>query len=221
MLHPIVNKFKTQYINAVTAAIVFEWQRLQRFITFYEKLSICYLKAAQIKELQRKEAEMKVSVEEAYEIWWEKVEKLRNKFCRETRLIGYEKEDLEQECYFLFREAWEHYDESMGIIFPVYYRVKLHGWRANMNRKIKLRQVTLLEDETEYADESISVENEIIRKMLCETYLSQLSEGEQELLCAYYLKQEPLKSIAQRLNLKYKSAENKKKKALDKLRKLV
>lgn len=161
---------------------------------------------------------MKQSIEYAFEMWWEKLKNLRNKFCRETYLAGYDKEDLEQECYFIFRKAWENYDESLGVTFGTYYRVKLHGWRANMNRKINQRQPTLLEDETGYEDESINIENQIIGKILCEKGLGLLDETEYELINAYYIKEEPLKTIAQRLELNYKTAENRKRKALEKLR---
>lgn len=164
---------------------------------------------------------MKQSVENAFEMWWEKLENLRHKFCRETYLAGYDKEDLEQECYFVFREAWENYDESLGVTFGSYYKVRLHGWRANMNRKINQRQAVLLEDETGYEDEGICIENEVISKILCERGLSQISGKDYELIYAYYIKEEPLKDIAERLDLKYKSAENRKKKVLDKLREIV
>lgn len=164
---------------------------------------------------------MKPSVESAFEMWWEKLRNLRNKFCRETYLFGYEKEDIEQECYFIFRETWENYDESLGVTFGTYYRARLYGWRANMNRKIKLRQFILLEDETGYVDETISIEEKIISKMLCEKCLSVLSDIEYEIICEYYMKQMPLKVIAERLNLKYRTVENKKQKALEKLRKEI
>lgn len=161
---------------------------------------------------------MKESFEETFEVWWDKLKNLRNKFCRETYLAGYDQDDLEQECYFIFRQTWEHYDESYGVTFGSYYKVRLHGWRANMNRKVNQRQNVLLEDETGYEDESINIENQIIGKILCEKGLGLLNEGEYELINAYYIKEESLKSIAQRLGLNYKTAENRKKKALEKLR---
>ncbi|WP_054741749.1 hypothetical protein [Cellulosilyticum ruminicola] len=111
---------------------------------------------------------MKESFEKTFEIWWEKLKNLRNKFCRETHLVGYDQDDLQQECYFLFRQAWESFDESYGVTFGSYYKVKLHGWRANMNRKVNQRQTVLLEDETGYEDESIDIENQTIGKILCE-----------------------------------------------------
>ena len=80
---------------------------------------------------------MAIDMQATFEMWWEKLINLRNKFCRETYLIGYEREDLEQECYFIFLEACAQYDEEMEVSFPSYYKVKLYGWRANMNRKIK------------------------------------------------------------------------------------
>lgn len=161
---------------------------------------------------------METNMDKAFEIWWEKLRNLRNKFCRETYLIGYEKEDLEQECYFLFREAWEQFDEDKGISFAGYYKVKLYGWRANMTRKIKRHDTILIEDEVEFKDESIDVENDMIRKVLCEKGLSQLSEMEYEIIEAFYFKQESLKEIAERLQLTYKSVEARKRKIIEKLR---
>ena len=164
---------------------------------------------------------MAIDMQATFEMWWEKLINLRNKFCRETYLIGYEREDLEQECYFIFLEACAQYDEEMEVSFPSYYKVKLYGWRANMNRKIKRNGFSLLADEDSYSEEGVSTENETITRLVCQVGMRKLSQVEYDLIYEFYFNEKSLKEVACQLGISYKSAEKRKKQALDKLKKYI
>lgn len=157
--------------------------------------------------------------------WWEKLTPLRRKFVRETILGGLEKEDLEQECFIQLHRAVERYNPELGVPFESYYKIALYGWRANQNR-VKARKELAFGDE-EFAfmqDERVDVEKDVEEKILAEEVirsLELLEEKERRIIEAYYFKRMKMLEIANALEMPVRTAQNKKKKALNKLREIL
>lgn len=157
--------------------------------------------------------------------WWLKLRPLWKKFARETRLSGYDQEDIEQECYLQLINALEKFDEGLHVPFESYYKIQLYGWRANQNRK--KREVLAPTDEELTAaqkDERVDIEKEVEQHLLYQEilkYLAALQEIERDLIIAYYIQNKKLSQIAKELGIKYKTAEFKKGEAVKKLRKYM
>ncbi len=164
-------------------------------------------------------------IQSSYE-WWIKLTPLWKKFVRETYLCGYEKEDLEQECYLQLVKCLEKFDEEMGVPFESYYKIQLYGWRANQNRK--KRELLSLSEEAyqqiaEKPDEQIDIEKQIENKLLFEKIVSTLAcmkDMDRVIVTEYYIKDRPLKEIAEKMDIKYKAAEFRKGKVLKELKKI-
>lgn len=154
--------------------------------------------------------------------WWEKLCPLRQKFARETLLGSYEKDDLEQECFFQLQKALERYNSQLGVPFESYYKVVLHGWRSNQNKMKRNQELTVGEEIMYFLeDERINIEQEVETKLLAEEVMRKLDELEermQRIIIAYYLQNKQIKEIASELGLSYKSVEAKKKQALNYLK---
>ena len=157
--------------------------------------------------------------------WWDRLYPLRRKFVRETHLGGLEQEDLEQECFIQLLKALEKYRPEMGVPFESYYKVVLHGWRANQNRVKARMELAFGEDGLFFVkDERINIEQDVERKMLSEEVYKKLGELEQEeqiIITAYYLQNKKLADIADMLQQPYKTVERKKRIALKKLRMIL
>lgn len=165
-------------------------------------------------------------VQKAYG-WWVKLTPLWKKFVRETYLWGYEKEDLEQECYLQLVKCLEKFDETLGVPFESYYKIQLYGWRANENRK-KRDLVSLNEEMYEWLnelpDDRMSVETKTENKLLFEKIvreLAQMKDMDRIVVTEYYIKDRSLKDIAKELDIKYKAAEFRKGKALKHLKEIL
>ena len=157
--------------------------------------------------------------------WWEKLYPLRRKFVRETIISGMEKEDLEQECFIQLQQALERYKPELGVPFESYYKVRLYGWRANQNR-VRARTELAFGEESLFflVDERVHIEEDVEIKVLMEEvyrYLEELEEKEKFIIKAYYLQHKKLVEIASILNMPIKTVEGKKKRALDRIRKLI
>lgn len=151
--------------------------------------------------------------------WWIKLQPLVNKFKRETKLRGLDRDDIEQECYILLQQAWEKYDARLGVPFESYYKIYIYGWRSNQNQK--KRELLGKEEMFITIDERINIEQEIEKKLLLEKALGELqklTDTEKEIIISYYIHHQKLKDIAIRLGLNYKTAEFKKGAALKKIR---
>lgn len=156
--------------------------------------------------------------------WWLKLAPLRNKFCRESKIRGYEKDDFAQESYFILVDCLRKFDPNFGVPFESYYKIQLYGWRSNENRKQRDALLTTNGTEVEQEDEFFDLEGQSITAMLVEEVMEiigGLTEEEQKLVVGYYLEDKQLKEIAEGLNLRYKTAEAKKRKALHKLYKIL
>ena len=154
--------------------------------------------------------------------WWEKLYPLRRKFVRETILGGFEKEDLEQECFLQLQKALEKYKPEMGVPFESYYKIVLYGWRANQNRVKARKELVFGEEEMlSRTDESVDVATNVERKLLAEEVrekLNELEDKERRIVEAYYLQNKKLAQIASELNVSIKTVEARKRKALNKLK---
>ena len=157
--------------------------------------------------------------------WWNKLYPLRRKFVSETLLNGFEKEDIEQECFLQLHKALERYDPHLGVPFESYYKVVLYGWRANQNRSKINREIACEEEAFFFVkDERTDIERDVERKVLGEEAISlieQLEETERGIIKAYYLQNKKMKEIAKSYGIAYKTVEAKKKKALGKLRAMM
>lgn len=157
--------------------------------------------------------------------WWDKLYPLRRKFVGETLLKGFEKEDIEQECFLQLHKAIERYNPHMGVPFESYYKVILHGWRANQNRSKINREIAFEEEEFFFMkDERTDIERDVEKKLLVEEVMhliEQLEEKERGIIKAYYLQHKKIKEIATQYGIAYKTVEAKKKKALSRLRAMV
>ena len=155
--------------------------------------------------------------------WWEKLQPLVKKFSRENILLGWDREDIMQECFLQLQKALEKYDKDTGISFAYYYKVVLCGWRANENRKNRGKETAYDEVQLSFLkDERVDIENDYERKVINEEvkkYLVQLEEIEKQIIIAYYFENKRLTEIAEMLHISYKTVEYKKKNALMKLRK--
>ncbi|WP_069999260.1 sigma-70 family RNA polymerase sigma factor [Cellulosilyticum sp. I15G10I2] len=179
------------------------------------------------KELQQERLDMDERVLKSSYEWWIKLTPLWKKFVRQTSLSGYEKEDLEQECYLLLVKCLDKFDKDLGVPFESYYKIQLYGWRANQNRK--KREILSLDEEAYYQvtqkpDEQIDLAKQVEDKLLVEEILRALAcmdAIDQLIVTRYYLHDVPLKQIAGEVALKYKSAEFRKGKALKVLRNLL
>lgn len=153
--------------------------------------------------------------------WWDKLYPLRRKFVGETLLNGFGKDDIEQECFLQLHKAIERYDPHLGVSFESYYKVVLHGWRANQNRN-KINREIAFEPEAFclVKDERTDIERDVERKVLIEEVMhliKQLDEKEEGIIRAYYLQNKKIKEIAEEYGIAYKTVEARKKKALDRL----
>lgn len=154
--------------------------------------------------------------------WWLKLAPTRNKFVRDTVFYSMDKNDIEQECYFQLLKALELYDESLGVPFESYYKVRLYGWRANQNRKRYISPSFIEDEALGLIDERMNLEEQIEEQVLFEKVIEELStlkEIERKIIVAYYLENKKLTEIAKALGLKYKTAESKKGEVLKKLKK--
>lgn len=153
--------------------------------------------------------------------WWDKLYPLRRKFVSETLLNGFEKDDIEQECFLQLHKAMERYDPHLGVPFESYYKVVLHGWRANQNRNKVNREIAFEEEAFFFVkDERTDIERDVERKLLVEEVMDlieQLEEKEQGIIKAYYLQNKKIKEIAEAYGIAYKTVEAKKKRALNRL----
>ena len=153
--------------------------------------------------------------------WWDKLYPLRRKFVSETLLNGLEKEDIEQECFLQLHKAVERYNPHLGVPFESYYKVVLHGWRANQNRNKRNREIPVEEEVFFFIkDERTDIERDVETKLLREEIMyliEQLEEKEQGIIRAFYLENKKIKEIAEEYGIAYKTVEAKKKKALKKL----
>jgi len=153
--------------------------------------------------------------------WWDKLYPLRRKFVSETLLNGLEKEDIEQECFLQLHKAVERYNPHLGVPFESYYKVVLHGWRANQNRNKRNREIPVEEEVFFFIkDERTDIERDVETKLLREEIMyliEQLEEKEQGIIRAFYLQNKKIKEIAEEYGIAYKTVEAKKKKALKKL----
>ncbi|WP_180270779.1 sigma-70 family RNA polymerase sigma factor [Sporanaerobium hydrogeniformans] len=148
---------------------------------------------------------------------------MQKKFMRETLLWGYEKEDLEQECYLLLVKCLERFEEGLGVPFESYYKIQLYGWRANENRK--KREYTSLNDEIdrmvlEKKDEGVDVEGEVVMRIGIEGLLEKLGDlgrTERAIIKRHYLEGRKLTELAKELHLPYSTLKNKKRKIAKKL----
>ena len=153
--------------------------------------------------------------------WWDKLYPLRRKFVSETLLNGLEKEDIEQECFLQLHKAMERYNPHLGVPFESYYKVVLHGWRANQNQNRRNREIPVGEEVFFFLkDDGADIEREVERKLLGKEaveVIKQLEEKEQGIIRAYYLQDKKIKEIAEAYGIAYKTVEAKKKKALKRL----
>jgi len=159
--------------------------------------------------------------------WWVKLTPLWKKFARETRLCGYDKEDLVQECYLQLIHCLEKFDGNLGVPFESYFKIQLYGWRANQNRK--KREVLSISEEhyqqiLEKPDSDMSVEKQVENQLLFEAVtreLAKMKSMDQVIITQYYVQNKPLKEIAKKLNINYKAAEFRKGKGIKRLRELI
>lgn len=157
--------------------------------------------------------------------WWDKLYPLRRKFVGETLLKGFEKEDIEQECFLQLHKAIERYNPHMGVPFESYYKVILHGWRANQN-KSKINREVVFEEEAFFfmKDERTDIERDVEMKLLVEEVMElieQLEDKERGIIKGYYLQGKKIKEIANQYEMGYKTVEARKKKALSILREMI
>lgn len=154
--------------------------------------------------------------------WWEKMYPLRRKFVRETILGGFDKDDLEQECFLQLIKALDTYRPEMGVPFESYYKISLYGWRANQNRVKARMELAFGEEEMlSKADENVDVERNVERKILSEEVcrkINELEEIERKIIEAYYLQNKKMIEIANELVMPLKTVEYRKRKALNTLR---
>lgn len=157
--------------------------------------------------------------------WWDRLYPLRRKFVRETILGGLDQDDLEQECFIQLLKALEKYRPEMGVPFECYYKVVLHGWRANQNRVRARMELAFGEDEMFFvSDERVRIEEDVETKMLLEEVRHQIDELEDEermIIESYYLQSKKLVDIASMLGKSYKMIEYKKHIILKKLREML
>ncbi len=153
--------------------------------------------------------------------WWDKLYPLRRKFVSETLLNGFEKEDIEQECFLQLHKAMERYNPHLGVPFESYYKVVLHGWRANQNQNKRNREIAVGEEAFFFLkDERTDIEREVEKKLLMKeavALINELEEKEQGIITAFYLQNKKIKEIAEEYGMAYKTVEAKKKKALSQL----
>ncbi len=130
------------------------------------------------------------------------------------------------------QKALEKYDGTTGVPFESYYKIMLYGWRSNENKK---RKVLFVEDDTVFNDNSMfgenvgsagvaqgegSVESQIERKIILEKLfreIDKLDYMEKEIVIGYYLRNQSIKVIAEKLGFTYKKVEYKKAVILKKL----
>ena len=156
-------------------------------------------------------------------IWWQKLRPLQKKFVRETLLWGYEKEDLEQECYLLLVKCLSRFNEDLGVPFESYYKIQLYGWRANENRKKK--EYVSLNEEIEQAilekqDEEVDVEGSVTTRLWIVSLLTELEpldKLERAIIKGHYLEGKNLRELARVLKVSYSTIKNKKGKIAKKL----
>ena len=153
--------------------------------------------------------------------WWEKLAPLRRKFISETYIGGFEKSDIEQECFLLLHKALQRYDPQIGVPFECYYKVVLNGCRANETRK-KVNTEVAYEEESFFflIDEEVNIERDVERKMIEEEItrlIALLDEKEKEVIEAYYFQNKTIKEIADLEGSTYKAVECRKRRALLKM----
>lgn len=154
--------------------------------------------------------------------WWEKLQPLVSKFVRQTQLVGYDEDDLVQECFLLLQKAVENYDETLGVSFAYYYKTLLRGWRANKNKRAQKREVLYSEEAFSYLeDDRVNVEQDVERSMCIEEIyheVQQLEAIQRRIIVAYYYEHKKIKDIARELGVSYKAIEGRKNKAIKSLR---
>ena len=157
--------------------------------------------------------------------WWDKLSPLRKRFINETYIGGFEKEDIEQECFLLLHKALEQYDPQLGVPFESYYRVVLYGWRSNERRRRGNTEIACEEEVFGFlVDERVNVERDVERKLVEEDvrrFIKGLDEKEKEVIMAYYFQHKTMKEIAEAKNVSYRTIEGRKKRALYKLGELL
>ena len=153
--------------------------------------------------------------------WWEKLSPLRRKFINETYIGGFEKSDIEQECYLLLHKALERYDPQMGVPFESYYKVVLHGWRSNETKKKINTEIACEKEVFNFLeDERTNVERDVERNLAEEEmrrFIEGLDENGREVIEAYYFQGQTIKEIAETKDVSCKAIEARKRRALHKL----
>lgn len=153
--------------------------------------------------------------------WWDKLSPLRKKFVSETHINGFEKADIEQECFILLHKALEQYDPHLGVPFESYYKIVLNGWRSNESKKKVTTEIAYEEESLGLIkDERMDVERDVERRLQkeeMERFIQELDEKEQEVVRAYYFEHKTMKEIAEAYHLSYRTVEGRKKRALHKL----
>lgn len=144
---------------------------------------------------------------------------------RETILYGYDKDDLNQECFLQLQKAVERYNPEMGVPFESYFYIVLRGWRANQNRVKTKMELVFGEDEPFFLqDERVDIEKDVERKLRMEEVcrsLEKLKEEERKIIEAFYFQNMKIPQIAKILNLPVRTVQYKKRHALGELRKIL
>lgn len=154
------------------------------------------------------------------------------KLSRTTYIMGYEPEDLIQIGYIFIINILEKYDLKKGTNFTAYVSCSLkNNFYNEIRTKAKINTERSLNAKlnggTELVELLVSEENiqeDLVKK---ETYgglseaLKKLSKEEQELLNFVFFNNGTVTKYAQLKNLKYITCAKRKKRALDKLKKLV
>lgn len=155
---------------------------------------------------------------------WQDVRGITQKWLNKTHLIGWEREDLEQEAYLVLVESIHRWDPQAGMTFFGYYKVRLSVWRQLTNKKrtehpAMAEDVALITDG--YAHSQSSIEEQVLITLGYQNLLRQLdtlSPLEKDLILAHYMHGKHLKDIATKHGLKRTTASSRIQRALRKLK---
>lgn len=155
---------------------------------------------------------------------WMLFKPLIKKYLYTMAYNSYELEDLEQQSFILLINTLDTFDETRGVTFGAYYKMKLRSYRSLMCRK--KTDVTSWSDEIEHqlyeqADTTVDIEKafedkECHKKLIKE--MSLLEERDRQILRKYYLEWKSLKCISEELHTTYKAVACRKDRALRQLK---
>lgn len=121
------------------------------------------------------------------------------------------REDLIQEGVLGLHNAYSSFDPTIGVPFKIYMRICVNNSMLTAYKKLRKSDFSEAFDESQFVDESLSMEEDIISKndalAFFKKFKSSLSVLERNIL-SEYLKDKSYEEIAETLSLSVKTVDN-------------